>query len=191
VAQLADACGREPHCCEFESRPEHHRLVAQLGRGNTLRPFSVSVRIRPRPPCAGSPTRQRQPPQKRGLVRIQPGAPGAPVADGEASGFQTRRWVFESPPGCHAPQQQVVSGQAANSVCAVQVRGGAPNSLRGGVDELLKSPVPKTGVSLQGPPRVEFPPPPPIKSEVLIDRWYEEYNEALEFLEEVVYDVTA
>jgi len=25
----------------------------------------------------------------------------------------------------------------------------------------------------------------------LIDRWYEEYNEALEFLEEVVYDVTA
>lgn len=26
------------------------------------------------------------------------------VADGEASGFQTRDWVFESPPGCQAPQ---------------------------------------------------------------------------------------
>ena len=52
----------------------------------------------------------------------------APVADGEASGFQTRHWVFESPPGCHAPQQQGVSGRAANSVCAVQIRGGAPSS---------------------------------------------------------------
>ncbi len=31
----------------------------------------------------------------------------------------------------------------------------------GGVDELLKSPVPKTGESPKGPPRVEFPPPPP------------------------------
>ena len=56
MAQVVDACGRGPHCCEFESRPEHHRLVAQYGRGNVLRPRPVSVRIRPSLPCARSPT---------------------------------------------------------------------------------------------------------------------------------------
>ena len=92
---MVDACGRGPHCCEFESRPEHHRLVAQLGRGNTLRPCPVSVRIRPSLPCARSPTGRGNPLKTgRVLVRIQPGAPRAPVADGEASGFQTRDWVF-------------------------------------------------------------------------------------------------
>ena len=34
---------------------------------------------------------------------------------------------------------------------------------------MLKSPVPKTGVSPQGPPRVEFPPPPPTKSDGLME----------------------
>ena len=166
MAQLVDACGRGPHCCEFESRPEHHRLVAQLGRGNTLRTCPVSVRIRPSLPCARSPKWQRQPPQKRYSAGSNPaGRTNAPVADGEASGFQTRHWVFESPLGCHAPQQQVASGRAATSACAVRIRGGAPILFAcGGVDELLKSPVLKTGVSPQGPPRVEFPPPPPIWS---------------------------
>ena len=103
------------------------RLVAQLGRGNTLRPCPVSVRIRPSLPRARSPSgRGNRLKSGRVLVRIQPGAPDAPVADGEASGFQTRDWVFESPLGCHAPQQQVVSGRVATSVCAVRFRGGAP-----------------------------------------------------------------
>ena len=125
------------------------RLVAQPGRGNALRTRPVSVRIRPSLPYAPVVQPGRGSRLKSGtvLVRIQPGAPHAPVADGEASGFQTRDWVFESPQGCHAPQQQVVSGRVANSVCAVQIRGGAPRFSYGGVDELLKSPVPKTGVS--------------------------------------------
>ena len=112
--------------------------------------------------CACSPTDRDSGLKSRTvLVRIRPDAPDGPVADGEASGFQTRDWVFESPLGCHAPQQQVASGRTANSVCAVRFRGGAPSFQCGGVDELLKSPVPKTGVSPKGPPRVEFPPPPP------------------------------
>ena len=65
----------------------------------------------------------------------------------EASEFQTRDWVFESPLGCHAPQQQVGSGRVAISVCAVRFRGDAPKCVRGGVDKLLKSPVSKTSVS--------------------------------------------
>jgi hypothetical protein len=145
------------------------------GRRVRSRAASLRVRVSPRTPQARSPTRQRQhaqtvssvgsnpteptkcarSPTGRGnrlksgrvLVRIQPGAPYAPVADGEASGFQIRDWVFESPPGCHAPQQQVASGRVANSVCAVRFRGCAPSFVCGGVDELLKSPVPKTGVS--------------------------------------------
>ena len=104
------------------------RLVAQLGRGNTLRPCPVSVRIRPSLPCARSPTgRGNRLKSGRVLVRIQPGAPYAPVADGEASGFQTRDWVFESPLGRHAPQQQVASGRVATSVCAVRCCGGTPS----------------------------------------------------------------
>ena len=47
---------------------------------------------------------------------------------------------------------------------------------------MLKSPVPKTGVSPAGPPRVEFPPPPPKKSDSF---------KALEFRAKVVYNVTA
>ena len=41
------------------------------------------------------------------------------------------------------------------------------------------SPVSKTGVSPQGPPRVEFPPPPPIKFALSMDR-SEEHIKALE-----------
>ena len=168
---MADACGREPHCCEFESRPEHYRLVAQPGRGGALRPRPVSVRIRPSLPCARSPTAEAAASKavqcwfKSGRAHQY-----VPVADGEASGFQTRDWVFESPLGRQAPQQQMASGRAANSACAVRIRGGAPC---GGVDELRKSPVLKTGVSLQGPPRVEFPPPPPnIRSNIKNQQQY-------------------
>ena len=121
-SQLAEATCSDRVQCRFESDRAYHAPVVQPGRGSRLKSGTA-------------------------WVRIQPGAPHAPVADGEASGFQTRHWVFESPPGCQAPQQQVVSGRAANSVCAVQIRGGAPSSSHGGVDELLKSPVPKTGVS--------------------------------------------
>ena len=131
-AREQSECSRGPYCCEFESCPEHHRLVAQLGRGNTLRPCPVSVRIRPSLPCARSPTGRGNPLKTgRVLVRIQPGAPYAPVADGEASGFQTRDWVFESPLGCPAPQQQVASGRVATSVCAVRSRGGSPVITKG------------------------------------------------------------
>jgi hypothetical protein len=150
----------------------------------------LRIRISPRTPQARSPTRQRSVridlayqsacsptgrdsglKSRRVPVRIRPGAPYAPVADGEASGFQTRDWVFESPLGCHAPQQQVASGRVATSVCAVRFRGGASSFVCGGVDELLKSPVPKTGVSPQGPPRVEFPPPPPPISTAYSIKW--------------------
>lgn len=32
----------------------------------------------------------------------------APVTDGEVRGFQTRFWVFESPPECHVRDAEVV-----------------------------------------------------------------------------------
>ena len=143
--------------------PNTNRLVAQSGRGNALRPHSVSARIRPSLPCARSPTVEAAASRavQCWFESSRAHQRSAPVADGEAGGFQTRLWVFESPLGCHAPQQQVASGRAATSACAVRIRGGAPIFREGGVDELLKSPVPKTGVSPKGPPRVEFPPPPP------------------------------
>ena len=139
-----------------------NRLVAQFGRGDALRPRPVSVRIRPSLPCAPVVQPVEAAASKAVQCWFKSGRAHqyVPVADGEASGFQTRDWVFESPPGRQAPQQQMASGRAANSACAVRIRGGAPC---GGVDELRKSPVLKTGVSLQGPPRVEFPPPPPIR----------------------------
>ena len=113
--------------------PEHQslmqdRLVAQLGRGNTLRRVQCRFESDRAYHCARSPIgRGNRLKSGRVLVRIQPGAPYAPVADGEASGFQTRDWVFESPLGCHAPQQQVASGRVATSACAVRFRGGAPS----------------------------------------------------------------
>jgi hypothetical protein len=57
------------------------RLVAQLGRGNTLRPCPVSVRIRPSlPKSACSPTGRDSGLKSRTVpVRIRPGAPYAPV----------------------------------------------------------------------------------------------------------------
>ena len=165
---MVDACGREPHSLRVRispRTPQACRLVAQL-RQRQRAQTAFSVGSNPTEPTKCAPVVQpgRDNRLKSGvvLVQIQPGAPDVPVADGEANGFQTRDWVFESPPGRHAPQQQVVSGRAANSVCAVQIRGGAPSSSYGGVDELLKSPVLKTGVSLQGPPRVEFPLPAPM-----------------------------
>jgi hypothetical protein len=169
----------------------HQCSGGATGRRVRSRTALLRVRISPRTPQARSPTRQRQHAQTVSSVGSNPTEPTiAPVVQPvEATRskrvecwFESSRahhtprlpmvrradskpafWVFESPPGCHAPQQQVVSGRAANSVCAVQFRGGAPSfSHCGGVDALLKSPVPKTGVSPQGPPRVEFPPPPPI-----------------------------
>ena len=125
------------------------------GRRVRLRAALLRVRISPRTPQARSPTRQRQHAQTVSSVGSNPTEPTkcacsptaeatrskrvkcwfessqahqrAPVADGEASGFQTRDWVFESPLGCQAPQQQVASGRVATSVCAVRFRGGAPS----------------------------------------------------------------
>ena len=78
------------------------------------------------------------------LVQIQPGAPHAPVADGEASGFQTRDWVFESPPGCQPADAE--AAEAAVRKTALSEFESRLLVQYGGVDELLKSPVPKTGV---------------------------------------------
>ena len=46
---------------------------------------------------------------------------------------------------------------------------------------MLKSPVPKTGVSPKGPPRVEFPPPPPTYNDAKNGLVDEEYVKGLNF----------
>ncbi len=121
-----------------------NRLPSASGRRVRLRAALLRVRILPRTPQARCPTRQRQQAQTVSRIGSNPTEPTnaavvqrqlggrttfyAPVADGEASGFQTRLWVFESPLGCHAPQQQMASGRAATPACAVRIRGGAPIS---------------------------------------------------------------
>src|SRR6266487_309449 len=50
----------------------------------------------------------------------------APVADGEASGFQTRYWVFESPPGCqnlrHAEEWTSCESHQSRKLACVSAR---------------------------------------------------------------------
>src|SRR5262249_25286424 len=76
---LVDACGRGPHCCEFESRPEHHRLVAQ--------------------------TRQRQHAQTVSSVGSNPTEPtNAPVVQlVETAALKAAQCRFESGEAHHTP----------------------------------------------------------------------------------------
>ena len=168
--------------------PNTNRLVAQPGRGHAFRTRSVSVRIRPSLPRARSPTRRGNP-LKMGLVlvRIQPGAPTPRLPMVRPADSKPATECSNHSRGANAPQQQVASGRIATPAYGVRFSGGAPRFFKcGGVDEMLKSPVPKTGVSPQGPPRVEFPPPPPNNA-----RPREAQIKVLEFSHSLDYDRNA
>ena len=150
MAQLVDACGREPHCCEFESRSEHHRLVTQFGRGNTLRPCPVSVRIRPSLPILApvfqmveiAALKAAQCRFESGQAHHMPRLPMLRRADSKpATGCSNHpRGAMRRNSKWRAAELQPRCARF-DSAAALQ------KFARGGVDELLKSPVPKTGVS--------------------------------------------
>jgi hypothetical protein len=90
------------------------------------------------------------------LVQLQRRAPiFAPVADGEASGLQSRDWVFESPPECQVQKRargRVDSGSGLlNRNTLVLFQPGVPESSRsprGVVGKRLKPTYPSSEINL-------------------------------------------
>jgi hypothetical protein len=141
--------------------PRTPQARSPTGRGVALRTHTVSVRIRSSLPCSISLVSAPVAPTGRGN-RLKSGSGAGsnpagrtirPRADGEAGGSQTRFWVFESPRGCHLESMQcAATASGERPGCNLGERGSIPRRRSkfptwGGVDELLKSPVPKTGVS--------------------------------------------
>lgn len=97
VVQLVETAALKAAPCRFESGQAHHVPRLPMVRRADSKPAGQKRRELP-----------------------------ALSADKVTSATSPLVRVFESPLGCHAPQQQVASGRVATSVCAVRFRGGAP-----------------------------------------------------------------
>lgn len=145
-AQTASSVGSNP--TEPTNAP-----VVQPGRGSRLKSGTVLVRIQPGAPSFHAPMPMVRPTDSKPVIGCSNHPRGTKRRNSKwrAAGLQPRRTRHHS-----LPRTTDLRLCALRSAAALQV------FRYGGVDELRKSPVPKTGVSPQGPPRVEFPPPPPI-----------------------------